>query len=116
MRVCLTGVQHSGEVDSATCLQFTRVPAPCFACADIVWFGASLVGTYFGGNAIGETVYLQNSWTDEYFTATKTDVWGNSSSTTLTMWHEAMLGVLNPATMDSRLDGYYGVGCFWGNQ
>merc|ERR1712151_902925 len=31
------------------------------------------------------------------------------------MWHDVMLTLLNPATMDNRLDGYYGVGCFWLN-
>lgn len=33
---------------------------------------------------------------------------------TITRWHDVLLNELNPATMDNRLDGYYGIGCAWG--
>jgi len=33
---------------------------------------------------------------------------------TVSMWHDVMLNLMNPATMDHRLDGYYGIGCAWG--
>jgi len=45
--------------------------------------------------------------------ANKTAVFGDTQSNTLERWHEAMLGVMNPATMDDRFDGYYGTGCSW---
>eukprot|EP00812_Abedinium_dasypus_P012894 NODE_63_length_2289_cov_344.195613.p1 GENE.NODE_63_length_2289_cov_344.195613~~NODE_63_length_2289_cov_344.195613.p1 ORF type:complete len:642 (-),score=135.52 NODE_63_length_2289_cov_344.195613:278-2203(-) len=84
----------------------------------IGWFGAPIFAGY-AAYPEGTALAFENKFTGA------TDVGWNvsyesgpgsgSSSTTVSLWHEAMAGLMNPGTMDNRLDGYYSIGCNWLN-
>lgn len=84
--------------------------------ARIGWFGAEVLGLMTAAAPDGSTIPLPGGNTFDGgapVNAVKNPIFGDTSSDTLSLWHNAMLNLLNPATMDKRLDGYYGVGCFW---
>ena len=88
--------------------------------ANIAWLGTAAVGQSAFKNlpeGVPFTTPFPNSigaTQAEAIRVTKdSSILGNTASDTIDLWHDVMVGILNPATMDERLDGYYGLQCTW---
>lgn len=94
--------------------QTSRVhPIQALVRANIVWMGAPSIAGQIPPVPDGTRLCLplpNSIGVQREICWTKNAV----KSSTISMWHDLMLGLLNPVTMDERLDGYYGVGCAWG--
>jgi len=82
--------------------------------ANIVWMGAAAIQASIPKGL--PTGYRLCTPLPNSIGSSDTVCWNTTipAPSTLSHWHEVLLGLLNPATMDKRLDGYYGLGCAWG--
>jgi hypothetical protein len=81
--------------------------------ANLLWMGAAAIASQTKAIPDGYRACLP---VPNSIGVQRTLCWTKNEVTpsTVSMWHDVMLNLMNPATMDHRLDGYYGIGCGWG--
>jgi len=91
-------------------------PVRPFVRMEIGWLASEAVGYLYAGVPVGTTFPAYTNRFDNdatlYWTKNENaESYGDSD--TINMFYDAMRNVLNPATMDSRLDAFFSFGCLW---